>query len=477
MRYRRWIALLLSAVMALSLSAMPAWAGEAEAEHLPASEPAVEASAPEEAAVPESRAEGQDTQQQDGEEGVRYRVNPGYEGSQEALEAELSGLEEAGLETQGSTKTVTSVKAAGKYLRGQMKKRKKSVTLTLKTKKGNGYGLWDDVMDEAVKVTGVPSEGDYLWGQTLSVAGRYRSVYTKKKNTHTFTFNLRYASTAAQEKKVDAAVKKLLTKLNLKKDSDAVKVHKIYNYICDNITYDHAGLSKGEDSCHSAYAALVRKKAVCQGYSTLLCRLLSECGVSCRYVAGTGYGSGSSGAHAWNLVKLGGKYYNADATWDASLRQSGRFFQYYLRSDANFGGHIRDSRYTTARFKKACPMSKKDGNYHYWEKTVIWAATCTEDGLASVRCSDCGREKGEETIPALGHDWKVDWDSADYEKEYFRVQAYCSRCGIRDARWFYFDYEGNLLHVEGNDVNAQGADGPEGALSAAVREARPRRTA
>ena len=57
----------------------------------------------------------------------------------------------------------------------------------------------------------------------------------------------------------------------------------------------------------------MNKTAVCQGYAGLLYRLCLEMGISCRMITGTGNG----GAHAWNIVALDGKYYNADSTWDA----------------------------------------------------------------------------------------------------------------------------------------------------------------
>ena len=61
---------------------------------------------------------------------------------------------------------------------------------------------------------------------------------------------------------------------------------------------------------YTAYAAMINKTAVCQGYASLLYRLLLECGVDCRVV--TGYGNG--GRHAWNIVEVDGKYYNVAGT-------------------------------------------------------------------------------------------------------------------------------------------------------------------
>lgn len=478
MKYKRWLSLILALLLTLSLCSAGAWAAETEAEPEWKASEGAEAEEAVESAVQTPEQEPTQVQQsqekqlprQDGE-GTLFWVNPGYECSREDLASELEELERPELETQSSTKTVASIKDAGKYFREQLKKRKKSVTLTLKTKNSSGYNLWNDVFEEAVKITGVPNEGDYLYGNILTVAGKYKTKYAKKKYTHTFVYNMRYTATADQEKKVDAAVTKLLKQLDLKKDSKFVRVHKIYNWMCDNITYDDAGANSNAALCHSAYAALVKKKAVCQGYATLLYRLLTECDVPCRFIGGTGYDSAGSGPHAWNIVKLGSKYYNVDVTWDASRRQKGGYFNYFLRNDANFGGHVRDSRCSTSAFQKACPMSSKDGDFHYWETDVIQEASCTLDGLRQPYCSDCGQTKAVEVVPALGHDWEPDWDNVVTYSDCFAVQAYCSRCGLRDSQWYYYDYEGNPIGNQSGGMEAEVAGDVSTQAIAAALEA------
>lgn len=454
MKQSRWMALLLAAVMVLSLFAAPAWAAEPEAD-VPEDAVSAVSETPEYSAEP------------DGWEESLYRVAPGYEMTQEELDAAQEELDCVSLEPQSSTKTVTSIKAAGKYLRGQMKKRKKKVAVVIKSKKLYSGDLWNQAYDEAVKHTGVPTEGDYINANILSTVGKIKGKYANKKYTYTLVYNLHYAASAAQEKKMDTAVKNLLTKLNLKKDSKFVKFHKLYNYMCDNIKYDDAGLARNDDGCHSAYAALVKKKAVCQGYASLLYRLCLECGIPARYISG--YSSGEN--HGWNIVKLGGAYYNVDATWDATLWQNGQYFQYFLRSDATFKDHTRRSEYNTSAFNKKHPMSKKDGAYHYWEETVLQEPTCTEEGLKYSVCSDCGETKGTETIPALDHDWQWDYDNAEVVSEdVFRIQMYCARCGEQDPAWYYFDKEYNFLYAQDDGLREQSAEGPDvEALAAEVK--------
>lgn len=56
----------------------------------------------------------------------------------------------------------------------------------------------------------------------------------------------------------------------------------IYDYLCQNITYGNDNLN--DDTYllkYTAYAALINKTAVCQGYAVLLYRLLLEEGIPC----------------------------------------------------------------------------------------------------------------------------------------------------------------------------------------------------
>ena len=102
-------------------------------------------------------------------------INPLYEDEVDAreLEAELQELEEEDtLEAQGSGKTYTKIKDAGKALRAGMKKRSKVTKLTFRTKKYGYSTLANKLYDEAMKHTGKPTEGDYLAANMVEAVGR-----------------------------------------------------------------------------------------------------------------------------------------------------------------------------------------------------------------------------------------------------------------------------------------------------------------
>lgn len=211
--------------------------------------------------------------------------------------------------------------------------------------------LCDDLFAKAITHTGVGKEGDYiLWncqGYTVGATQEASSQGSGYDVHITFTFT--YLSDADQEAQMDQAVADLLSSLDLSSKTDYQKIKAIYDYICSNITYDYDNLYDDSYTLkHSSYAALINKKAVCQGYASLFYRLALEAGIDARVISGD-----SGGPHAWNIVKIEGSYYNLDSTWDAGNTE----YEYFLKNAKDFPNHTRDAAYTTAAFTSSYPIA------------------------------------------------------------------------------------------------------------------------
>ena len=283
----------------------------------------------------------------------------------------------------------TSVADAAAVLREGMKQRQKEISLGYFFAGGYDQSVPMQIWDAAVTHTGVPTEGDYLrWHRGgCSISGSY--YLDRQGNAYaTLTYDVEDYTTQAQEARMDAAVDALLAELDLWDGTDYEKVVGVYNWMCQNITYDHANLENtGYMLKYSAYAALIDRTAVCQGYATLLYRLLLTLGVDNRVITGVGNGGG----HAWNIVKLEGLYYDVDATWDASWWQDGWNYQYFLLPDRLFDDHCRDDEYATADFSQAYPMTDK-----------AFIPPCDSHNYVDGVCTRCGRE-----AQALVQAWNV----------------------------------------------------------------------
>lgn len=284
-----------------------------------------------------------------------YVSNPLYDGviSERASKLYSSGEGSFSYENEKLGASHTTFEQAGAEMRAALVNRTKTITVDFYSTSTDYQGMADRIVEEAMKHTGVGTEGDYLAWHYIGYGGGV----SFKGNQYRFTFNFEYYTTKAQEDALTAAIEDLKTDLSLSGKTDYEKVKAIYDYITENIEYDYDNLEDDDYTLkYSAYAALMNKTAVCQGYASLLYRLLLESGIDCRVIAG--YANG--GAHGWNIVELNDKYYLADSTWDAGNLHRPYGYQYFLKCENNFIGHIPDDKYATAEFKAAYPIGLVD---------------------------------------------------------------------------------------------------------------------
>lgn len=132
-----------------------------------------------------------------------------------------------------------------------------------------------------------------------------KPVYTKTK-----------ATADKQAKKLVRAAKSCKVK-----GSQAKKVKQIHDWLIKKVVY-----KKGRVNSHNAYGSLVERKAVCQGYALAFMMIAKDNGLQCKMVMN------GEGTHAWNVVKVGKRWYNVDVTWDDMGKKASK--KYLLVSDA-----------------------------------------------------------------------------------------------------------------------------------------------
>jgi hypothetical protein len=88
----------------------------------------------------------------------------------------------------------------------------------------------------------------------------------------------------------------------------------LHDYLVSNVKYEYA--DKSYHKAHSAVGALLHGRAVCEGYAMAFKLLCDAVGISNIILYGTATNSDGTGNHAWNIVKLNGKCYHIDVTWD-----------------------------------------------------------------------------------------------------------------------------------------------------------------
>ena len=299
------------------------------------------------------------------EENTIYAVNPLYEDVisiddlKRKLDSESSDKESADGEQLFGSSTgqyFSDYDSAVSYLRKQMVSRETEINLNFPASWFTSHkdGLYWDLLYDAMKCddSSTGQEGDaLLYGYAGCNVSYSTAGYIK--------YTMSYHSDAEQEAKLTAAVAEAMAKLQLNGLSEAKKITKIHDYICNHVDYAY---NSTEEQIYTAYGALCTGKAVCQGYAVLFYRLCKEAGLSVRIISGTGNG----GPHAWNIVRIGSKYYNMDCTWDG--QNTATYNDFLLKSEADFSDHTRKSwkvagshylYYTSAEFNAQYPMTEK----------------------------------------------------------------------------------------------------------------------
>jgi transglutaminase/protease-like cytokinesis protein 3 len=129
-------------------------------------------------------------------------------------------------------------------------------------------------------------------------------------------------------------------------ESDYEKEKYVHNALLELIEYDEEA-----EMNQNAYGAIVDGRCVCAGYSRAFQYILNELQIPVYYVTGISQETD----HAWNIVRIGGKYYNVDLTWDD---QTPDRYLCFNRSDPVFAqDHERSD---LARKLPACSSDRRE---------------------------------------------------------------------------------------------------------------------
>lgn len=145
-------------------------------------------------------------------------------------------------------------------------------------------------------------------------------------------------SSIAVEESIDDLVKYLMKPAT----NDRQKARAIYRWVTERIEYDAVGFAKGEFGDDSAEGVYKNRKCVCAGYANLFEDLCRRAGLEVvtihGFAKGYGYKAGDrvkeEHGHAWNAIKLDGKWHLCDSTWGAGYIRDKtyvkRFTEYFF---------------------------------------------------------------------------------------------------------------------------------------------------
>ena len=136
--------------------------------------------------------------------------------------------------------------------------------------------------------------------------------------------------------------------------SDVQKAVRLQKWIIDRVEYDpreaeycaqeDAGLTPDpalqSKNNHCDASVFLHKRegkryTVCDGYARCYKILMEKAGIETYYVHGEDPVDFFKSGHAWNLVKIGGKYYHVDVCWDDNTDKTARY-KHFMCTDEEF---------------------------------------------------------------------------------------------------------------------------------------------
>lgn len=223
----------------------------------------------------------------------------------------------------------------------------------------------------------------------FSEQSEFCACYTSGKYIDSFEFQ--YGASAAtlrkQYKTLRQKVDSIRRSLALEGKSQEEIVLAVHDYIALHTDYNEA--KKPGRKSYTAYGSLINGKAVCSGYSTASKLLLESYGIPVEIA------TSDAMDHAWSLVKLHGKWYHMDITWDDPDPKKKNYVTYwfFLKTDNEFRKHPKSTHYRwdssgikcTSRRYSNLPVTDNNRLFHsgsYWYRQ---GSQKTSSGLYAYR--------------------------------------------------------------------------------------------
>ena len=143
----------------------------------------------------------------------------------------------------------------------------------------------------------------------------------------------------------------------------------IHNYLITNVKYSDSAVSQPANA-YTIAGTLLENNSVCAGVALTFKLLMDYLDIPC--IVATGVATNSSGkteGHAWNVVCIGGDYYQIDVTWDLIEEKYKRVIKYdyfNLTSQEMYISRTPDYEYPIC--------NQREYNYFYYMKAIIYSA-------------------------------------------------------------------------------------------------------
>lgn len=145
------------------------------------------------------------------------------------------------------------------------------------------------------------------------------------------------------------------------------KIRFLHNWMIDTFKYDQNHTNK---NMYNVYGAFADGNIVCEGYARAFKYILDGLGIESILVSGTATNSaGEEETHMWNYIRLDGRWYAVDITWDDPIISNGGTlteelrYKYFLKGSEEFMKNHKENGLLTENSKQFIfPVLEKE-NY------------------------------------------------------------------------------------------------------------------
>ena len=178
----------------------------------------------------------------------------------------------------------------------------------------NTVGVKKEMIERLENNVSIRISGGYDYERMKSqenVVFRDKKYHRKRPAAHLYFLSVIYSKEETIQ--ILEEIEKIERGMN-KEWSDIQKLVYFYTVLKSKITYDPRFKERTDEEVRSL-RGLITKETVCAGFSLILKELLDRQGIDCNYVSGHG--------HAWNIVRIEGKVYPIDLTFENKRYREG----------------------------------------------------------------------------------------------------------------------------------------------------------
>ena len=208
---------------------------------------------------------------------------------------------------------------------------------------------------------------------------------------------------------IDKMAEYVVNKVTTSSMTQLQKAVRLHQWICERVVYDpdvkkydrmkEEGLTPSEtlnsDKNHVDASVFLHQKSdgkyysVCDGYARAYKILMDKAHIPTDYVSGKNRFNSNLSSHVWNLVKLDGKWYHVDVTWDDQDYIVNEEYDDGMVPDSNLRAY-KNTRWRYNFFLMSDEQFRNDGHNKYaWASRehpeLNWQTTVATDSTLSMR--------------------------------------------------------------------------------------------